>query len=141
MATGAVGLPHYELDGAGTTISYRRVGLGFPPEEGPVEWWEFHYHDGQHDLTFRSEQIGVLQTPIGELVTVTIERIPDLHEVTFTVVLPEIDRDGGAVSFETIAIRTTQRTPIGGPATVDGALQVYETSTLHGTFRLDPLPL
>jgi hypothetical protein len=71
------------------------------------------------------------------LITVTLEVIPDLHTLTLTLLVPQINLDeGNESSFSTQAILTTHRTSIGGPNLVKGPLQTYEVVALEGTARL-----
>lgn len=57
-------------------------------------------------------------------VAVTLETVPDLHTVTATLVLPDLGGLSGPVThFGTFLVLTENRTSIGGPALVTGALQ------------------
>jgi hypothetical protein len=72
------------------------------------------------------------------LITVTLEVVPDLHTLSLTLLVPQINLgDAGAASaFSTLAIMTTHLTSIGGPDLVRGPLQTYEEVTLSGMARL-----
>jgi hypothetical protein len=91
------------------------------------------YHDRRRDVTFSGEEIDSLETRIGKLITVTLETVPDSHELTLTLLLPRINLEGQSDSFETPAIRTKHLTSIGGPDLVEGPLQTYDTVQLRGT--------
>ena len=97
------------------------------------------YHDEQRpDLngTFRRVELLSLDSEIGMLITVTLEVIPDLHTLTLTLLIPQINLDeGNESSFSTQAILTTHLTSIGGPNLVKGPLQTYEVVALEGTAR------
>jgi hypothetical protein len=68
------------------------------------------------------------------LVTVTLETVPDLHTVTATLVLPDLGGLSGPVThFATFLVLTENRTSIGGPALVTGALQRYTVVKGRGT--------
>ena len=98
---------------------------------------QFHYQDQQRDLTFTGGDIRSLDSEIGMLITVTLEVIPDLHTLTLTLLIPQINLDeGNESSFSTQAILTTHLTSIGGPNLVKGPLQTYEVVALEGTARL-----
>lgn len=91
------------------------------------------YHDRRHDLTFSGEEIDSLESRIGKQITVTLETVPDSHELTLTLLLPRINLEGQSDSFETPAIRTKHLTSIGGPVLIEGPLQTYDTVQLRGT--------
>ena len=52
------------------------------------------YHDEQRDLTFSGAkgEIDSLESKIGKLITVTLEIIPDSHQLTLTLLLPKINQ-------------------------------------------------
>ncbi len=87
---------------------------------------------------FSGNQIGVLDTPFGKLVTVTTEFVPDLKDVTLSVAVPRINLPPGTVkqTFRTFGVFTTTRTSIGGPGLVQGVVQTYKEVALRGTAKL-----
>jgi len=90
------------------------------------------YRDKRRDLTFSGAEIDSLESRIGRMHTVTLEVIPDSHELTLTLLLPQINLEGQRVSFETLAIRTRHLSSIGGPGLVKGPLQTYDVLSLRG---------
>ena len=121
----------FELTGEYTQIriTYSTTSITGQPQ--------FHYQDQQRDLTFTGGDIRSLDSEIGMLITVTLEVIPDLHTLTLTLLIPQINLDeGNESSFSTQAILTTHLTSIGGPNLVKGPLQTYEVVALEGTARL-----
>jgi hypothetical protein len=91
------------------------------------------YRDRMRDLSFRGDDIAVASSPLGTLVTVVLEMIPDLHTLTATLVLPDINLgDRQVVRFTTVVILTTNLTSFGGPAFVTGPLQTYQVVKLGG---------
>jgi hypothetical protein len=95
------------------------------------------YHDTAGQLDFRGEEITRLGTSWGELVTVTIEHVPDAFIRTFTLIVPTIRVAPGADSeFETLGIETTDRSGafVLAPCP-SGVLQTYRVHQLHGTAR------
>ena len=55
-------------------------------------------------------------TDIGNLVTVQIDAVPDLHTLTFSVLIPRFNLpEGNENPFETEAVLTMHLTSIGGP--------------------------
>jgi hypothetical protein len=63
---------------------------------------------------------------------VTLEVIPDSHELTLTLLLPQINLERQDSSFESLAIRTRHLSSIGGPASVKGPLQTYDALPVRG---------
>lgn len=75
----------------------------------------------------------VASSPLGTLVTVVLELVPDRHTLTATLVLPDINvGDRQVIRFSTVVILTTNLTSIGGPALVIGPLQTYQVVKLGG---------
>ncbi|MCA1607108.1 MAG: hypothetical protein LC775_16935, partial [Acidobacteria bacterium] len=61
------------------------------------------YRDRTRDLSFRGDDIAVTSSPLGTLVTVVLEVIPDLHTLTATLVLPDINLgDRQVIWFTTV---------------------------------------
>jgi hypothetical protein len=95
----------------------------------------FSYKDADLDLNFRGEDIARVDTTVGELVTVTIENVPDAFVRTITLIVPDIRvANGDQVDFTTIAIETVDRAGAHvlppGPA---GVLQSYQIHELRGS--------
>jgi hypothetical protein len=87
---------------------------------------QFTYHDDTRDVTANGSEITVERGVLGRLVTITVESVPDLHVITATLVLPDFGGLSGPVtSFRTFVVLTTNRTSIGGPNLVTGAIQRY----------------
>ena len=84
--------------------------------------------------TFTGNELSVKPSDIGTLVTVTLEVIPDDKRSLFTLLIPRINLPGtNEVSFETVAIYTTERDSIIGPDGVSGAVESYQCVQLEGT--------
>lgn len=94
----------------------------------------FSYHDDTRDVSATGDEISVQRTVLGTLVTVSLETVPDLHTVTATLVLPDLGGLSGPVThFRSFLVLTENRTSIGGPALVTGALQRYTVVKGRGT--------
>jgi hypothetical protein len=91
------------------------------------------YRDHNLQLNFEGEEIDIRDTQIGQLITVTLETIPDLRTVTFTLILPLVNviRQSGGIRVSVSGIRTTTHTTIVGPGL--GAEKTYAIVTLEGT--------
>ena len=114
----------YELMGAGVKITYSTTGFS-----GIAQ---LNYQDPSRNLQFSGEQIRVTPTEIGQMVTVTLEQIPDLKTVTYSLLIPDINLARDVAVFKTTGITTTHLTSIGGPALIEGPVQTYRTQTLRG---------
>jgi hypothetical protein len=93
------------------------------------------YKDADLDLNFQDDEITRIQTPQGELVTVTLDNVVDAFTRTFTLVVPSIRLPRGQeVEFTTLGFETTDRSgafvPAPGPS---GVLQTYQVYQLRGT--------
>ena len=93
------------------------------------------YKDADLDLNFQDDEITRIQTPQGELVTVTLDNQVDAFTRTFTLVVPSIRLPRGQeVEFTTLGVETTDRSgafvPAPGPS---GVLQTYQVYQLRGT--------
>jgi hypothetical protein len=110
-------------------ISYDRTSFSGRPL--------FAYKDTELDLDFIGEEITRTDTPVGELVTVTLRDQVDAFVRTFTLVVPKVRLEPfGEVEFDTFGFETTDRSGAfvraPGPA---GVLQSYLLHELHGVAR------
>jgi hypothetical protein len=87
--------------------------------------------DGQ-TYSLRGDEIQTLESPLGRMVTLTLSVVPDLEIVTLTFVVPAMNVDANGEPLRTFAVKTTNRTSIGGPALIKGQLQTYKRYTLSG---------
>jgi len=95
---------------------------------------QFTYHDDTRDVAVQGDAITVEPGPLGRLVTITLESVPDLHTLTVTLVLPDFGGISRPITpFRTFAVLTTNRTTIGGPALVPGPIQLYRVVRGDGT--------
>jgi len=94
----------------------------------------FSYKDAELDLNLSDTELTRTDSPLGELVTVTVEDVVDAFVRTFTLLVPKIGlRRGGETDFATLGIETTDRSgafvPPPGPS---GVLQTYRVHELSG---------
>ncbi|MDQ3185411.1 MAG: hypothetical protein M3Q16_02900 [Pseudomonadota bacterium] len=96
---------------------------------GPI----FSYRDDQLSRSFRSEEVRLRDTEVGQLITVTLEIIPDLRTVTFSLVLPIVTvmPQSNGIRIKVPGITTTSPTTIAGPP--PGPQQLYSVVNLRGT--------
>jgi len=118
----------FELQGGNIKVTYSTSGIIGQPQ--------FSFKRGRTVLNFGGNQIRSEKAAIGTLVTVTIETVPDLRTVLFSLMLPIVNlQQASKVNLKTIGILTTEKTSIGGPGLVKGALQSYKVIVLAGTAK------
>jgi hypothetical protein len=115
----------FELRGDSIQVSYSSTNiLG-----GPI----LSYRDPQRSLSFRGEEIRSQDTELGELITVTLEVIPDLRTITFTLILPIVNviPQSSGIYIQVPGVTTTNITTIAGPPL--GPQKLYSVVNLQGT--------
>jgi hypothetical protein len=109
------------------TVTYSTTGIDGRPHLSRT--------DSSGTQNWAGHAIVVTPSPVGQLVTVVLETIPDLSTTTLTLVIPMINLSGAPVSFVTQAVTTVNRTSIGGPGLVKGAVQANTFARMSGTAR------
>ncbi|NOU10435.1 MAG: hypothetical protein HOO98_10510 [Nitrospira sp.] len=96
---------------------------------GPI----FSYRDNTLNLSFRGDEIRIESTALGEVVTVTLETIPDFRTVTFSLIVPIVTvmPQSSGTQIKVLGITTTAPTTIAGPP--PGPQQLYSAVYLRGT--------
>ncbi|MEO6704190.1 MAG: hypothetical protein ABI140_18380 [Jatrophihabitantaceae bacterium] len=105
----AIEVPNfYTLAGRGIAITIAMSGIDGKPQ--------VTYHDSRQAVSFHGpDEVDVLDSPLGTLVSITTVRSVDLGSTSFTVILPAINlAGGGSHQLETIGIITLHRTTIAG---------------------------
>lgn len=115
----------YELVGPSIQISYSTSSISGKPQ--------LSFKRGRTTLSFTGNQINVLDTISGALVTVTIASTPDLSSTTFSFVLPSIElaKESAKQAFRTFGVTTVRKTSISG--SVKGVQQTYKVVELRGS--------
>jgi hypothetical protein len=118
----------YNLWGRGVHASYSSTSISGKPL--------FHYGAYGVEMNFSGDDIRVSDTPLGQMVTVTIKNVPDLRTDTFTIVIPPINgKDDEQVRFRAVGIYAVHHTSIGGPDLVRGPLISYDSEDMVGIAR------
>ncbi len=96
---------------------------------GPI----LSYRDNRISRSFRGDEIHIQDTDIGQLITVTLETIPDLRTVNFSLVLPAVTvmPQSQGTHIRVPGITATAPTTIAGPP--PGPQQLYSVVNLRGT--------
>lgn len=115
----------FELSGESLQVSFGSTSiLG-----GPL----LSYRDENTSQSFRGAQIQIEETVLGQEITVTLETIPDLRTVTFTLVLPTVlvMQQSAGTCIQTFGARVTNPTSIAG--SLPGPQKLYAVTKLQGT--------
>ncbi len=115
----------FELTDGCTQVTYSSSSILGQPQ--------LNYRDGNESRNFIGEEIRITDTEIGQLISVTLEVVPDLRTVTFTLVLPTVNVLVQSVGthVQLLGIKTTTHTTIVGPG--PGAEKTYSVLSLQGT--------
>jgi hypothetical protein len=114
----------FELSGDGIQITYSTTSLIGKPQ--------FNYHDATRALTFMGDQIQVVQSGLGTLVSVVIHQTIDAGSTTFTLLLPRVSLNlVDLANISTSGITALHKMSIVGPP--NGQTDFYTVHPLHGT--------
>ena len=93
------------------------------------------YEGVEGTFTFSGQQVTVEISALGKMYTVTLNIVPDLRTLLFTLLLPPVIHKAGESkqAFDTIAIKSERHTSIQGPPTTPGAATTYTCVKMHGT--------
>lgn len=111
-------------------IHYSRSSFAGPPQ--------LSYNDAELALNFSGADITQADSPMGELVTVTLEHVPDAFIRTFTLIVPKIRLCmGDQVPFDALGIETIDRSgAFTLPPGPSGVLQTHRFHQLQGTAQV-----
>ena len=115
----------FELFGEAIQVSYSSPNvLGGP---------RLSYRDSQRSLFFQGEDIRSQTMELGELITVTLEAIPDFRTITFTLILPTVTvmSQSSGTYIRVPGVTATNPTTLAGPP--PGPERLYSVVTLQGT--------
>ncbi len=116
----------YELSGGGIHVTYSTSSISGKPL--------FNYHDSLQVKNFSGDEISVVDTIVGKLVSVFLIRTIDGGSTSFTVLIPTIHLPPTNVSTVTTeGITTLHKFSIVGPPL--GQTELYAFHPLHGTAR------
>lgn len=117
----------FDLQGKQLHVTYSSSGI-----DGKAH---FNYQDPHQTLSFRGDEIRVVETEIGTLVSVFISRTVDRGSTTFSILIPTINLD--ATRTAPVATRgiTTIHKFSNIPAFNSGQTEIYSTVILRGVAR------
>jgi hypothetical protein len=116
----------YDLQGDGIHVTYSTSSFGGKQN--------LSYQDANGSQNFTGDQINVVETNIGTLVTVLIRRTVDSGSTSFSVLLPTVNLTGPGqpTPISTVGITTIHRFSI-IPAFNRGQTELYQITPLDGT--------
>ena len=116
---------YFQLEGGGVRISYSATSLDGTPQL-------IYAEGGDEPRTFQGA-VDVQNSPLGDLVTVTLDQSIDGTSHSFTLVVPRVNIDGDETEFETLGITTAYYSSLIGPDGVPGQTSSCETVELRGS--------
>jgi hypothetical protein len=116
----------YELSGNGINVTYSSSSISGKPL--------FNYHDDSQVRSFSGDEIQVVDTIIGKLVSVFLIRTPDSGSTSFTLVVPSVTLpQSNVANVVTEGITALHKFSIVGPP--QGQTELYTFHELQGTAR------
>jgi hypothetical protein len=116
----------YELAGNGINVTYSSSSISGKPL--------FNYHDNSQARSFSGEEIQVVDTIIGKLVSVFLIRTPDSGSTSFTLIIPNVSLpQSNVANIVTEGITALHKFSIVVPP--QGQTELYTFYELHGTAR------
>jgi len=138
MASPALVQPnHYQLSGGHhhgghLTVSYTTHSGPATPQfpQGPPR---FTYQDATQSLSFSGKDIEIVETQLGQVVTVRIHLTVDSGSTTFSLLVPRVNLvPGQPAPIHTEGITAIHRLSL-APGLNHGQLDQYSVTPLHGT--------
>ena len=122
----ALGLANlFQLSGGGRHVTIALNGVDGKPH--------FSYQDAHQTLTFKGDEIRLLDSDLGQIASVSIRRTVDSGSTSFSVLLPRVNVPGEqVVPVRTEGITTVHRFSV-VPAFNTGQLDTYTVTSLNGT--------
>jgi len=119
----------YAVSGGGLHVTYSTTGINGQPH--------LNYASPSISHNFTGNQITTTASPLGTLVTVTIQMTVDTGSTSFTLLVPRVNLSGPAdhVNIATEGITTHHRFSVFQGA-MHGQLDTYSVTALSGTASL-----
>jgi hypothetical protein len=130
----------YQLSGAHLHVSFLTHSGPATPEfpQGPPH---FTYQDTNQTLSFSGNQIEVVTTELGQIVSVRIRLTVDAGSTTFSVLIPRVNLSPGQpANIQTQGITAIHRFSV-LPGLNHGQQDFYTVTPLHGTAARAIVPL
>ena len=88
-----------------------------------------------NDRLYEGSMLQCESTPLGMLISIVLDSVPDLHTTVLTVAIPEANRpdDMRSIAIHTFAVITTTKSSVAGShVVVSGQVREYDVVPLHG---------
>jgi hypothetical protein len=135
---------HFELTGGyvhgSIHVSYTTHSGPATPDfpKGPPR---FSYQDASQSRAFSGKEIQIVETELGQIVSVVLRLTPDSGSTTFSLLVPRVNLPGGQPSpIRTDGVTAIHRFAI-APALLQGQLDLYSVTPLDGTASSIIVPL
>jgi hypothetical protein len=93
----------------------------------------FSYQDASQSRSFAGPEIQVVETELGQIVSVVLRLTPDSGSTTFSLMVPRVNLiPGQPTHIHTDGITTIHRLAL-APGLLHGQLDHYSVTPLHGT--------
>jgi hypothetical protein len=116
----------YQLSGQHIHVIYSPSGSDGKPT--------LSYQDAHQSKSFKGSEIRAMECDVGMLVSVTLRSTPDVGSTSLSVIIPRIRVSPVSVAqVRTDCITTVHSTPFAPPQAIQGQLDTYMVTSLHGT--------
>ncbi|HET7505819.1 MAG TPA: hypothetical protein VFK02_32595 [Kofleriaceae bacterium] len=116
----------FNLSGPHLHVSYSPTGLDGKPS--------MTYQDAHQSKSFKGDEIRTLECDLGTLVSVTIRAMPDVGSTSVSLFIPRMKISPvSAAQVTTDCVTTQHSTPFAVPDAIQGQLDTYTVTNLHGT--------
>jgi hypothetical protein len=116
----------YQLSGHHLHVTYSPSGIDGKPS--------LIYQDSHQSKSFKGNEIRTVECDLGILVSVTLRTTPDVGSTSLSLVIPRMRISPTSVAaVHTECITTVHSMPFVRPELVQGQLDTYSVTNLHGT--------
>lgn len=117
----------FHLSGHHLHVTYATTGIAGQPT--------LTYQDPQQSKSFHGNEIRTIaDSDLGTLVSVTLRITPDVGSTTLSVLIPRMRISPWSIApVHTYCITTVHSTPFIAPGAVQGQLDTYTVTNVHGT--------
>ena len=130
MSSPLVSANRFDLHGRNVTVTYGEAGANGKPY--------LTYVSADQSLTFKGDQIRILNTDLGKVVSVSIRMTIDAGSTSFTILVPRVLVPNGSTKtpIKTVGITTIHKFSV-IPLFMKGQDDLYTTVALSGTATVE----
>jgi hypothetical protein len=116
----------FHLSGHHLHVTYATTGIAGQPT--------LTYQDLHQSKSFHGNEIRTVESDLGMQVSVTLRITPDVGSTTFSLLIPRMRISPTSIApVHTYGITTVHSMPFAPPQAVQGQLDTYSVTSLHGT--------